>query len=153
MLPFVPHIPVVVKYAYEGTHLFDVIWWINVYYGFYLYLFIGQIPVRVTQKYKYYISVCLKNYLLMLHLSALSLSFCIISSNCFKWSDQSPLVIIKSSLMYAWISSNPWNIYFIFSWKISGKFLTPIGRRLYQYFTQVSIIIHRLPSCLLIWIW
>ena len=60
MLPFGPNIPVVVNYEYQQTHLFDVLWLIHIYYGF-NFLFIGQIPVRFTQKNKYSISVCLNN--------------------------------------------------------------------------------------------
>ena len=114
------------------------------------FLFIGWIPFWVTQKSKYSISVCPKNDFSMLHLSLLSLRFYRISSKMSKWSDQSPLVIIKRSSMYAWINSNPRNISLIFFWKISGEWLTPIVRRLYWYFPQDRIIFHRLLACSLI---
>ena len=107
-------------------------------------LFIDRIPVRVTQKLRYFISACSKNDFSILHFSPLSLRFCSVSSKFSKRSDQSPLVITNRSLIYAWIHLNPRNIFFIFSCKISGELLNPSVRRLYRYFTHGRIIVHKL---------
>ena len=115
-------------------------------------LFIGRIPFRFTQKSRYFISVFPKKDFLILHLSPSSLSF-LVSVTISRWSDQPPLVIINRSYMYYQINPNPRNIYFIFSWKISGELLTPIGRHLYRYFPHGRIIVHRLLDSLIIGIW
>ena len=113
------------------------------------YYFICRIPVLVTQKPRYSILVCLKDDFLILHWSPLSLRFFSISYNFSKRLYQSPLVIINRSLMYAQIHSNPRNILFMFSWKMSGELLTPIGRRLYRYFPHGRMIVNMLLACLL----
>ena len=107
------------------------------------FLFISRIPFRVTQKPRYSISVFPNDNSLMLHLSKLYLSFCSGSSDFFKLSDQSPLVIINRLSMNYGIHSNPQNILFIFFWKISVELLTPNGSRLLRYFTHGRIIVHR----------
>ena len=109
-------------------------------------LCIGIIPFRVTHKPRYYILVCPKNDFSFLHLSPLSLSFCSVSTKFSRLSDQSSLVIIKSSSMHAQIYSN---ISFIFSGKMSGELLTPISRRLYRYLPHGRMILHRLLASLL----
>ena len=76
-------------------------------------------------------------------------NFFSVSYNFSKWSDQSPLVIIISSSMYAQINSNPRNISFIFAWKMSGELQIPIGRILYLYFPHGRIIVHRLLASLI----
>ena len=117
------------------------------------FLFIGPIPVWVTQKPIYSIYVCPKYEFSIWNLTPLSLSFCRVSSNFSKQSYQSYLVVINRSSMYAWINSNPQNIYFIFSWKVPGELLTPIGRRLYRSFPHGRIIVHMLLALSLRWIW
>ena len=123
---FVPNNLVLANYANELMYLFGVLWWFHVYDGLY-FLFIRRIPVRVTHKPKYSISICPKNEFLILHLSLLSLIFCWVSSNFSKRMEQPPLVIINRSSNYAWINSNLRIISFIFSWKIPGELFTPIG--------------------------
>ena len=108
------------------------------------FLFTGRIPFHVTQKPRYSIWVCPKNYFSILHLRLFSLIFFRNISSLFKWLDQSPLVIINISLIYAQINSNPRNISFIFSWKISGKLHMPIGSLLYLYFPHGRIIVQKL---------
>ena len=107
-------------------------------------LFICQIPVRVTQRPRYSVSFFPKNELSVFHLSLFALRFFSTSSNLFNGSDQSLLVITKNLLMYSGINSNLWKIPFIFSLKISGELLTPIGRRLYRKFLHGRIIVHML---------
>ena len=114
------------------------------------FLFNGHIPVRVTQKSRYPISVCPKNNFSILHLSPFTLRFVSTSSNLFKRSDQSNLAIIKRSSVYALINYIPRIISFILSWKMSGELHTPIGKNLYFYFTHGRIIVHKLLSYLLI---
>ena len=97
-------------------------------------LFIGRIPFRATQKLRYPILAYSKNILLILHLIPLFLRFCSVGSNIYNLSYQLPLVIINRSSIYTQINLNPRNILFIFSWKMSGELLTPIGRCLYRYF-------------------
>ena len=109
----------------------------------------GWIPVRVTQNFGYFISVCPKNDFSILHLSLFDIIFVSTSSNLSKWSDKSPSAIIKISLMYALINYIPRNISFIISWKTYRDLHTPIGRHLYLYVTHKRIILHKLLASLL----
>ena len=109
-----------------------------------VFLFIGLMPSRVTQKPKYSISVCHKKDFSIFHWSPFSFKLLSINSNFCTWSVQYPFVKTKSSSMYAQINSNPWNKLFSFCWKMSGKLLTPIGRCLYRYFPHGIIIVHKL---------
>ena len=118
----------------------------------YTFLCIGHIPFQVTQKPIHSISVYPKNDFFKIILKPVFFNILCVSSNLSKWSNQSPLVIINRSLMYAWINSNPLNISFIFSWKMSRDLLTPIVRHFYRYFTQGKMIVHRLLACSLMWI-
>ena len=130
-----------------NAHIFFMLFCGIIFNMDYTFLFIGQIPFRVTQNPRYPISACPKNYFSVLHLSPLSLRFSGVSSNFSKLLDQSPLVIINRSSMYARINSNPLNISFIFSWKMSRELLTPIVRHLYWYFHHGRIFVHKLLSC------
>ena len=109
----------------------------------------GRIPIRVTHKSRYSILLCPKNVFLILHLSLFSLIFFSNSSNLFNWSEQSPLVIINMSSMYALINYIMMKISLLFSWKMSRKLHTPIVRHLYLYFTNGRIIVHKLLAYLL----
>ena len=104
--------------------------------------FTDRIPFWVTQKPIYSISACPENNISILHLIPLYLRFCRVSSNFSKLSYQSSLLINNRPLMYAQIKSNPHNISFLFSWKMSGELLTPIGKHLHQYFRHGGIILH-----------
>ena len=112
--------------------------WILIFYLLVVYRSVSHrnpdIPSRSVQNLNFSI----------LHLSPFALSFVSNSSNLFKWLDQSSLVIIKMSLIYALINYIPRNISFIFSWKLSGELNTPIGGRLYLYFPHGRIIVHKL---------
>ena len=147
-----PHNSLIVYYTYKLLYLFLGSRWIHICYGFYPSIY-GFTPSHVTQKPKYPISVCLKNYFSILHLSSFSFILLSINYSFYTWSVQSTLVKTNRSSMNTRMNSNPWNKSFIFYWKMSGEFETPIVRRLYWYSPPVRIIVHKLLAFLLIWIW
>ena len=129
MWPPWPHIAVMFYYTYKLSYLFSWSRWCHIFYGFYI-LFMGLIPLRVTQKPKYSISVCPEKYFSMLHLSPFSFSLLSVNYSFCAWSVKSSLVKINKSSMYARINLNPWNKSFIFCWKFSGEFADLVGRHL-----------------------
>ena len=54
--------------------------------------------------------------------------------------------------MHRWTQIHEIN-HSIFCWKISGEFAAPIGRRLYWFYPQGRIIVHKLLAFLLSRIW
>ena len=116
-------------------------------------IFICLTPLSVTQKPKYSISVFLKKDYSILYLSPFSLSLLSVHYRFCIWYVQSLLVRNSRSSMYERMNLNPWNKSFIFCWKMSGEFATPIGRRLYRYFPHGRIIVHKLLAFLLDQIW
>ena len=118
-----------------------------------IFLFMSLTTSRVTHKTKYSISVCLKKDFSVLHLSPYTFSLLIVNSKLCIWSFQYPLVNINILSMYQKMNSNPWNKSFIFCWKFSGEFTTPIGRCLYRYFPHGRIIVHKLLAFSLNWVW
>ena len=118
-----------------------------------MFLSMGLTPSPVTQKPKYSISACPKNDFSILNLSPFPFSLLSVNYSFFTWSVQYTLVKIYRSSMYARINPNQWNKSFIFCWRMSGDFATPIDIRLYQYFPQGKINIHKLLAFLLSRIW
>ena len=143
MQPLCPHLAVIIYYTYKLLYFFSGSMWLHISYGFY-FLSIGFMPSRVTQKPKYSISVFLQKGFFISYLGPFSFSLSRVNYNFSTWSVQSPFVSIISFSIYARISSIPWNKSFILCWKMFGKLLTTIGRRLYQYFSHGRIIVHKL---------
>ena len=152
MWPPWPHIAVIVYYTYKLLYFNLGSGWRHIFMAS-IFLFMGLTPSRVTQKLQYSNSVCQKKYLSILHLSTFSFSLLSVNSNFCIWYVQSPLVMINRLYIYARINSNTWNKSFIFCCKMSGEFPTPIGRRLYRYFNNGIIILHKLLAFLISRVW
>ena len=129
MCPSELHIPLVVTNPMNSCTYF----WL--FGGFMLtmdsyFLFIIWISLWVIQKPRCSISVCLKNYFLILHLISFNLRSCSVSS-IFPgdWNNQPWRLSTIRQCTPRYL--NPQKMLFVFSRKISREFLTPIGRSFY----------------------
>ena len=152
MWPPSTHVVVIIYYTYKMLYLFlELCGFILVIVS--IILLMGLKTLRVAQKHKYSISVCLNDDFSIFHLSTFLFSLLNINYSFCAGSVKSLFVRIKGFSVYTWIKSNQWNKSFIYCWKIYDELGIPIGRSLYSYLPNRRTFMHKLLEFLLSWIW